>query len=79
MKLALITITLLLALGINAHAGKEDYFKKIDTNSNQVLDKTEFAGQMKKYLIKQAITDKSIQKKKLIMALSAEIATVMVS
>lgn len=64
-KFSLIIFTLFLALSFNAHADKYDYFKKIDVNNNQLLDKAEFAQHMQKYFNKKAITDKSLQQKKI--------------
>ena len=58
------TFTLFFALSFNANADKDDYFKKIDTDNNQVLDKAEFAQHMQKYFNRTAITDKSLQQKK---------------
>lgn len=64
-KLSLIAFTVLLVVSFNSHAGKQEYFSKIDIDQNQVLDKAEFSKHMQKYFTKQSITDKSIQKKKI--------------
>lgn len=78
-KLSFIPFVVLLVVSFNSHAGKQEYFNKIDIDQNQLLDKAEFSKHMQKYFTKQSITDKSLQNKKLIMALSAETVTMMVN
>lgn len=61
----LLPLLVLISASFASHAGKHDYFKKIDSDNNQVVNKAEFAVHMQKYFTKQAITDKSIQQKKI--------------
>lgn len=61
----LLPLLVLISASFTSQAGKHDYFKKIDIDKNQVVNKAEFAVHMQKYFIKKAITDKSIQQKKI--------------
>lgn len=59
-----VVATMALGLSVNANAVSQQYFDKLDTNSDGYLDIAEFQVNLKKYFAKKNITDPAEQDKR---------------